>query len=365
MDTRELLAATIRRIVCERDFSPLPPEAEPFFRKYLALHGGDQMRFAAFRIRGMRQQAALRELTARFQEKAIRFCTIKGADLTWRVWPSEIVRCSSDLDVWIHPEDFKKALETAHGIGWNSPYPYYRNDHHAPTMRRHDASLELHYRLPLPKTVKQDDLWAELAPGEGSERHLPLELNLLLLFHHSRGHIWNNGVKLLLDSGFLVAHEGAPDWERMKTLTAQLKIAGPEVLFSAFPELFPVSAMPVAAIPADTLSAFRSLILSAPCSYDRMVERTMSERDRFSPAWWRERLRRLSPSVIRQETRNPHGRYGQLTLDWCRIFLRKAAKFWRWRHGTKDGELLRRMEKERLLEAFLDNVPNLVMGQVV
>ena len=348
---QQALYEAILRIVREADYAPLPADLAPYFRKYLALPGGDPRSFALRRVRSMSQQAALRELAARFREEAIRFCPIKGADLAWRVWPESLVRCQSDLDLWIHPEDFPKALEAARRAGWEAPYSYV-NDHHAPVMKRRDVTLELHYRLPLPETALQSGLWAELTPAGACEWRPPLELNLLLLFHHSRRHHWNNGVKLLLDSGFLVAREGAPDGARMAALTARLQIAGPEMLFLAFPELFPATAVPGASIPAETLAAFRSLILGSPCGRERSAERVMSASDRFSLAWWKERLRGLAPTNIRVATRNPRGHYGKLAMDWCRIALRKLSLFWHWRHGTEDGLLRRRLAAEERLETF-------------
>ena len=93
---QQALYEAIRRIVREADYAPLPAELEPYFRKDLILPGGDPRRFAAGRARSMSQQAALRELAARFRREAIRFCPIKGADLTWRVWPESIIRRQSD-----------------------------------------------------------------------------------------------------------------------------------------------------------------------------------------------------------------------------------------------------------------------------
>ena len=139
-NVRQALYEAIRRIVCEADYAPLPAELEPYFRKYLVLPGGDPRRFMAERARSMSQQAALRELAAQFREEAIRFCPIKGADLAWRVWPEGIVRCQSDLDIWIHPEDFPKALESARRMGWEAPYAY-RHTHHAPVMTRRGATF--------------------------------------------------------------------------------------------------------------------------------------------------------------------------------------------------------------------------------
>jgi len=349
--TQEALFDAIRRIVREADCAPLPPELDPYFRRYVMLPGGDPQRFAACRVRSMNQQAALRELAARFREEAIRFCPIKGADLAWRVWPESIIRCQSDLDLWIHPEDFPKAIEAARRMGWEAPYSY-RNDHHAPVMTRRGVSLELHYRLPFSETVPQTGLWAELTPAGESEWRLPPELNLLMLFHHSRRHHWNGLVKLLLDSAFLVAREGAPDWARMNGLAARLRIAGPEMVFLAFPELFPAAAIPAASVPAEALATFRSLAAIVPCGRERAAERVMSDIDRFSLAWWKDRLRGLSPAGVRLTTRNPRGHYGRLALDWCRVFCRKWGWFWRWRHGTEDGELRRRLEAERRLETF-------------
>ena len=309
---------------------------------------------AIYRARSMtdfRQEMEYRELEKLFCKHQIRFLPIKGADLAWRVYPAGALRAKCDLDILIHPDDCDAALAVLRKAQWEMPY-HYRHRNHFPAMSHHNVMLELHFRLPHFPKFSDEMIWEELRRAEGSRFQLPPELNLLLLFHHSRIHRWDNGHRLLLDCGFLLKHDGVPDLKKLRALTGRLELADPELLFAAFPDFFPES------FPADrtVTPAAKMLrgIMATPgnLSIDAHAV-VMSVSSRFNLRWWRQRLLGLGFSPVRMATGNSSGNYGRLFRDYLRMLARKFRYFIRHRHGSDDRRFIHRLRRFELLEQKL------------
>lgn len=328
--------------------------AAPLLRERLPEDATAECRraFTAMHMLDIKQEHAFSELEKLFREHGIDCCPIKGADLAWRVWPSGAFRTKCDLDIWVRREDHRKALELLASAGWKTPY-HYRHRYHEAMMFKQGVVLELHFLLPNFDPAATEAMLADFKPISPYRYQLSLESNLLLLFTHSFQHRWHNGVQLLMDCGFLIRHEGAPDWNNLRRLAKACRLAPPSLLFRAFPEFFPPGAMPDEKFPPEIINTFRKLVLEAPPSNTQSAERVMGVPERFSLKWWRARLAAFRPSAVRMQTGNPRGHYGKLLVGYWRVGAKKIKLFWQFRHGSTDAALKERIDDEKRIEKFL------------
>ncbi len=301
----------------------------------------------------LRMEVVFNKLSTLFQQNKVRFCPLKGADLSWRVYPSGALRPKCDIDILFHPDDCEKAIAILEKDGWANPYKY-RSKHHYMGMRRSGVYLEPHFNLPHFDNCSPFEIWSELRQEEGTCFQLPLELNLLMLFHHCRHHSWGNGIRLLLDCGFLLKKEGMPDWEKMNSLARQFKLDPPELLFAAFADFFPKEALPAVTFSMEDCDLFREVLLCPMTELrEKVPEMVMSTSDRFSWEWWKSRLAGMRPIGVRIRTQNQHGNYGRLFVAYIKIAWQKLGWFWRYRHGSSDPNIQLKIEKlERIEEIF-------------
>jgi len=297
----------------------------------------------------MMQHGELCRVERLFARNSIAFCPIKGADLARRVWPDSALRTRCDLDILVHPKDQHRAIALLKEDGWKAPFQI-SFEHHGAPMQRHDVALELHSSLHHLDHAKVEEIWGKLQEVSPFHFQFPLELNLLMLFAHSREHRWLNGVQLLLDTGFLIRKEGNPDWTRLQSLANEFGMAVPALLFRAFPDFFPAEAMPEESFSEPALNTFRTVICTAPIGREQKDEAVMSSADRYSFDWWYQRIRGMRPDVIRILTNNPRGNYWRLLVGYWEVFSAKTRAFWRYRHGTADSGIAIRLEQEAEVE---------------
>ncbi|MCQ2378969.1 MAG: nucleotidyltransferase family protein, partial [Victivallaceae bacterium] len=272
-------------------------------------------------------------------------------DLAWRVWPDDVPRRMGDIDVLIRENERERALAMLKKDGWDAPY-FYRSSHHEPQLVRKTARLEVHFRLPHFGVASTDAIWRKLRRVSPYEWQLSTEMNLLMLFCHSRGHRWKNAPQLLLDCGFLIRREGFPGWDRIDALAKEYALPSPAPFFAAFPDFFPEETRPEKSFPAELLHAFREVVTS-PVPRRKDAEIVLAQSARFSLNWWKRRFAALHPSVIRLHTCNPHGHYGKLTLGYFQVNFRKLRDFARYIFSRRDRELKQRLQTEDTIEKFL------------
>ena len=224
-------------------------------------------------------------------------------------------------------------------------------------MHKNHVTLELHFLLPHMKRIPNAVLWNELRPLDSFQYQPPLELNLCMLFHHARHHGWTNGIRLLLDFGFLLKAESALDWRRVDDLGERFGLSSPRLLFQAFPDFFPQEMMPPQIVEPTVSKTLRRLILQNLQPHRQMIERVMNDPDRFSFQWWRQRLKGMRPSSVRIQTKNPRGHYGRLLLGYISITDAKWKAFWRHRHSNGDSMLLQQLADEKTIEQYLQSNP--------
>ena len=278
----------------------------------------------------MPQRLAMERIAQLFEREKIRFAPFKGAYLAAACYPDPALRSKCDLDLLAHPADFDRALGILENDGWHSRY-HYSSGHHHPCMFKQKAVLELHFRLPNFAGSAERE-WERFVPeGAGFRHHLPPELELLDLFNHSFHHDWINGAQMLADCGFLLAHCGIPDWNKVNELAREFEISGPELLFHAFPDFFPEAFMPPGA-PADRELAglLRKRILFPIDMKDHRDTLVMNSSSRFTLPWWHDRLSGLKPSAVRVTCHLPdRGAYGQLAAAYVKVAWEKLRLVFR------------------------------------
>lgn len=300
----------------------------------------------------LRYEVAFREIKELFTRNHIPFCPLKGADLAWRVYPSGALRSKCDLDILVPRESCAKALALLQENKWDMPYQLQKH-HHFPPMNKNNIVVELHDQLPHIKESVLDVIWDEMIPGDGTLRRLPLEWNLLMLFHHCRCHGWQGGIKLLQDYGFLLQKEGKPDWEKLEACAKLAGVASPRVLFEAFPDFFSAILTVEEKVLEPQHELLRKLILTKAPLAGRRAEMVMHQKNRFGVQWWRSRLQGMAPATIRLETGNPAGNYGKLFLGYWKIGIKKIKQAVRYGFVSPDGKLKIYLQEKEDLEIWL------------
>lgn len=299
-----------------------------------------------------KQEVTFHRLETLFEKSGVRYCPIKGADLAWRVYPTGALRPKADLDIFIHPEDYSSALKSLQQDGGYVPYQTICASHYPP-MIYHGVSLELHFKLPLTEKCDSGEIWNDLLQVKGCRYQLPLELNLLMLFQHCRQHRWEIVPKLLMDCAFLIRKEGMPDWARIDAFAKRFLCASPALFFAAFPDFFPAVTMPPRDFPTAVCQVFRELMFSSVNLESYKHEIVMSTADRFTFRWFLARLRGMKPGSIRSQTHNPRGNYGKLLAGYWQISRQKLYALWRYRHGTNNEVIQKRLAELDRIEKIL------------
>lgn len=134
-------------------------------------------------------------------------------------------------------------------------------------------------------------------------------------------------MKLLLDLAFLIRRETI-DWNRVELLAKRFGVLSPAPLFAVVPELFRhAPGLPEfrGEIPEAIRNDFLAL-LGENCVFPQSSWLIlMNEPGRFSPKWWRTRLKGLRPQVLYVRYHLEKGHPWQLFLCACRDGMRKAG----------------------------------------
>ncbi len=289
-----------------------------------------------------------------FREAEVRFAPIKGADLAYSCYPDPALRSRCDIDLLVHPDDIDRAVAAATDDGWRTPHQY-RSEHHAPSMYKKHAMLELHFTLPdfPPDAIPR--IWELLRQEEGStEFRLPPELSLAVACQHARKHRWINGAALIADYAFLLkAHPGF-DWDRARARAREFEVADPSLICFALPELFPSEAMPQGPPPPpEVAKALRDALLAAVNLQVHRDSAVMNSPDRFGRDWWRGRFAGFRPEAVRFRYHLPDSA-GTLRMfrAYCRMAVDKSVLVWNgiFRSDPAVSTALRRVE---IIEKYL------------
>lgn len=192
----------------------------------------------------------LKRLYGVLASHGLRFVPVKGADLTYRLYPDTALRTFSDWDIWFHPDDCESAFGVLKEDGWTIPELYSDEQENARKTARHHFSphvrgqyaLEPHFTLANFEGVDPREMWDGTVecPGGDGQRALSPEMNLLMLARHaaSQSYYHTRLPKLLTDAAMVMQKETV-DFAKLRSMAARWHLPYPGDLLAAFPEFFP------------------------------------------------------------------------------------------------------------------------------
>lgn len=200
----------------------------------------------------------------------LRFVPIKGADLTYRLYPDSALRMIGDWDIWFHPDDCDRALAVLSEDGWQVLKNYSEDHsqvrksdaHHYSPFIRGRYIIEPHFTLANFEHVDLYGMWDNTAeyPGGDGQRILTTEMNLMMLARHaaSNSYYHANLPKLLTDAAMVMQREKA-DFAKLRSMAAHWRLPYPGDLFAAFPEFFPADVLEEFGADPEKTAVFRGL----------------------------------------------------------------------------------------------------------
>ena len=286
-------------------------------------------------LQTLRNEASLKRLYGELESEGIRFAPIKGIDLSYRFYPSPVMRLFGDWDIWFHPDDFARAKAFLLEHGWREKLTLSDEfHHHGSPLVKSGRTLEPHRTLPCFHGTSPHDLWRHTEPCNGSEcrRTLEPELNLLLCARHASENEYRvvSISKLLLDTAFLLSGADV-DWQRLKELSKELGQPYPGNLFAAFPEFFGEDFPQKCLAEREKAEAYRRIFEQRDqfkCT--RPVEFMMMSRERYSAKWFRKACVVFHQKNMRHKYGLPYsGAYLRLAMAYVAETFSKAFRFLR------------------------------------
>ena len=284
---------------------------------------------------------AIRQCFDELSAHGLRFAPVKGADLTWRVYPDAALRHGNDWDVWFHPDDCEKALDVLAETGWKAPDRYTdRNDavfktaqHHYSPHVRGGFTMEPHYTLSNFAGIDPHDMWAfttEL-PDSGGRHALTPELNLLMLARHASSQTYYHAQlpKLLTDAAMVMRHDEV-DFAKLRAMSDRWHLPYPGDLFAAFPEFFPAEVLAKFEANPERSALFRTIFeargkLGEPDTTKLAFDRSRAKGN--AAGFVTNHILWLSPTKIRSIYRLPkHGAWGSVVRCYADYFRTRTAR---------------------------------------
>ncbi len=283
----------------------------------------NQYRFGA--MQDLKFAAAYSDMQKIFEAEAVDFIPVKGmALIRQKVYPDGALRLHCDMDILLRSEkECRRAFDILKQHGWrySGQQEFYQ---HIPALYKKGLSIELHHHLPsVDDENKIAGFWSDIAvPVSGREYSFPKEFHFAVAMAHCcNHHDWEYGARFLLDAGVLSADEKF-DWEKCFGFCHEFGIGKPELLVSAFPEVFDVDKRV-----DDRLNILRGRMLG---DFIPFVALEVNAKDRFSWEWIRRHAESMSFSRLR-------GRYNAEKAPWYKMmqivlldFLHKFRTFCRY-----------------------------------
>ena len=307
-------------------YDELPEERRAKYRKVYQLR----------QAQAVQGEHALRIFFDELSAHGLRFAPIKGADLTWRIYPDAALRHGNDWDVWFHPDDCEKALDVLAETGWQAPECYTDgNDavfktalHHYSPHVRGAFTVEPHYTLANFGDADPHDMWEFTmeSPGGGGRHVLTPEMNVLMLARHAASQSYYHAQlpKLLIDVAMVMRHDDV-GFAKLRAMSDRWHLPYPGDLLAAFPEFFPADVLAKFGANPERSALFRSIFeargkLGEPNTTTLVFSRSRAKGE--AAASLADHLLTICPAKIRRVYRLPkHGAWGSV----CRCY---ADYFW-------------------------------------
>ena len=188
------------------------------------LHRG----FLSDAYRAVNGEAAMAELTSRFDETGIDYLPFKGEVLR-QYYPVPELRTMGDRDILIHHVDRESSDRIMSELG----YTKFIDNHAVWTYQRPALMFEIHDVMFYEHLVNSVDyrsyfnrVWDSAVPADG-HRFLPEpELHFLYLMTHTAKHVINHGMgfRAFLDMVFFCRGENALDWTSLREKLEELSL---------------------------------------------------------------------------------------------------------------------------------------------
>jgi hypothetical protein len=408
----EVLRAAVTGIDWQHLFTIAPSNLLPYLAYRLSALGLDRYcseelwqrardvrRSAAARYLQLRRETSL--LLALFASNGVELVVLKGVVLGRLVYPDPSLRMMSDIDLLLRPRDAVRAIELAAAAGFTCPD---RHQYAHPTVLRNKSRirgqeislplqkpgslvlLELHTQLEIAQPsfdIATEDIWAraECALLDGIPIHLLEKHDFLfhLVLHLSRNHVFNLGLRPLLDVHLWVRmHRDRLDWEWLAAETVargyapwvylSLKIARdaldtpiPAGFFASLPAPPDLDVLERLAYRQIWDGVYRFQGLSLALSGGSPIQILLSLLRRIQPFQAVEHSFKTIPPI----------KTGGLRIAFRRLRRELPPKFYEYFRGLRSGQLTRSvlhrevqlLQERRQIEAIIDRaaaVPHMV-----
>lgn len=306
-----------------------------------------QKNYQARQVKALIGARELKRLYGVLASHGLRFAPIKGADLTYRLYPDAALRTFCDWDIWFHPDDCERSLEVLAEDGWKVPEVSPENHvidqmkerHHFTMHVRGQYCIEPHFTLANIEKIAPNEMWnytLDYPAGDG-QRVLSPEMNLLMLTRHAalKSYYHAQLPKLLTDAAIVIQNEKV-NFAELRNLSNGWDLPHPGNLLAAFPEFFPSDV--IAGFQSDTkcADAFRQVF---------EIRGRLGDQENASLSLGRfesqghivggvlKYICSLSPDKIRHLYHLPsHGAWGRVAmayLNWCWTRAWNARAWWR------------------------------------
>jgi hypothetical protein len=182
----------------------------------------------------------LRQLAQAFAKHDVDFLLVKGAVLAFNAYPDYSLRAMTDIDVVVRPESLEKAVELTYQSGFRCPERFQFAQPHVLARNPEFFTGQREISIPLQKPgtrslielhtkLESTEPWFPVNPRaiwENTEETIVHKLRvktlekheflLHLLLHCARSHVFEHGLRALLDVHLWVKlNEDRWDWERL------------------------------------------------------------------------------------------------------------------------------------------------------
>jgi hypothetical protein len=190
----------------------------------------------------MARRRVVREIRSGLDAAGVPAVFLKGVALAEQVYPRPATRPTSDIDIWIRPDDLTVAIDALSRRGFATPARHSEaSDPQGPTPMTYletrvaggPVLLDLHVRPMSLRHLSEEERWtiwtSRVPVGASALPVLPLDAQLLhVCLHIARSHGFVSGLKALVDIAMIArawTDEGL--WERWSSRVLDVRAGVP------------------------------------------------------------------------------------------------------------------------------------------